>query len=96
MHYFIFIFLIFSTYTGYTKEIAITFDDSPRLAKGYFDGPTRSKILIGNLKKSGLKDVAFFSVSANLDDEGRKRLEEYSNAGHIIANHTHDHPDFNR
>jgi peptidoglycan/xylan/chitin deacetylase (PgdA/CDA1 family) len=78
------------------KEIAITFDDSPRFAKGYFDGPTRAIKLIETLRKHDVEQVAFFSVSQNLDDEGKNRLNAYNNAGHIIANHTHTHPDFNK
>lgn len=87
--------VVFICKTTQAKEIAITFDDAPRVAKGYFDGPTRAKILIENLQKHSINQVAFFAVSANLDNEGRKRLESYSNAGHIIANHTNTHPDFN-
>ena len=83
-------------FTANGKEIAITFDDSPRAAKGYMDGPTRAKKLITNLKQHGVSQVAFFSVSNKLDTEGIERLKTYSNAGHIIANHTHTHPDFNK
>ncbi len=77
------------------KEIAITFDDSPRMAKGYFSGPERAKKLIAELKKHKVPKVVFFSNSGKLDAEGIRRLEAYSQAGHIIANHTHDHLDFN-
>lgn len=80
----------------FAKEIAITFDDSPRAAHGYFDGPTRAKKLIENLKQHSVNQVAFFSVSQRLDDEGKKRLSAYSDAGHIIANHTHTHPNINK
>ncbi|MCF6317934.1 MAG: polysaccharide deacetylase family protein [Proteobacteria bacterium] len=78
------------------KEIAITFDDSPRFAKGYFDGPTRAKKLIETLKNHNVGQVVFYSVSKRLNEEGIKRLQSYSDAGHIIANHTHSHPDFNK
>ncbi len=74
------------------KEIALTFDDSPRMANGYFSGPVRAQKLIAALKKQGVKEAAFFSVSGYLDEEGRARLEAYANAGHLIANHTHTHP----
>ncbi|GAA4358234.1 polysaccharide deacetylase family protein [Kangiella marina] len=80
----------------FSKEIAITFDDSPRGASGYFDGPTRAKTLIKALKDHKVEQVAFFSVSKRLDDEGIKRLKSYNDAGHIIANHTHSHPDINK
>lgn len=81
--------------TSLSKEIAITFDDSPRAASGYFDGPTRAKRLIAELKEHEVEQVAFFSVSERLDEEGVERLTAYSEAGHIIANHTHTHPDIN-
>ncbi len=79
----------------HAKELAITFDDSPRHASGYFDGPTRAKILVENLKRHNVDQVAFFSVSSRLDQEGVERLKYYAKAGHIIANHTHTHPNFN-
>ena len=79
-----------------SKEIAITFDDSPRHASGYFDGPTRSKKLISALKNHNVQQVAFFSVSEKLNAEGIARLNRYAEAGHIIANHTHSHPNINK
>ncbi|MCW8997350.1 MAG: polysaccharide deacetylase family protein, partial [Kangiellaceae bacterium] len=44
----------------------------------------------------GVPQVAFFSVSSRLDAEGKQRIQTYNDAGHIIANHTHTHPDFNK
>lgn len=78
------------------KEIAFTFDDSPRFAKGHLDGPTRAAKLIAALVEAEVKESAFFSVSSRLDAEGRRRLESYSGAGHIIANHSHAHLDLNQ
>ena len=78
------------------KQIAFTFDDAPRNANGYFDGPTRGKKLIAELKKHNINQAAFFATSSHLDKEGIERLMAYANAGHIIANHTHTHPDINR
>jgi peptidoglycan/xylan/chitin deacetylase (PgdA/CDA1 family) len=80
----------------HSKEIAITFDDSPRKATGYFNGPERAKKLIDELKRHQVSQVAFFANSAKLNAEGKQRLSTYSQAGHIIANHTHSHPDFNK
>ena len=88
--------LLLLSFFTYAKEIAITFDDSPRAANAYFDGKTRAKNLIGNLKSHNVKQVAFFSVSKQLNPEGVKRLQSYSDAGHIIGNHSHSHPDFNK
>ena len=86
--------LIF-TFNLNAKEIALTFDDSPRFARGYLTGPQRADIFIKNLQKFPKLKVAFFSNSKHLDIEGRTRLMSYANAGHFIANHTHSHPHFN-
>jgi len=80
---------------GYPKEIALTFDDSPRFARGYFDGPTRAATLLENLRSHQSGRVVFFSVSKRLNSEGKNRLNQYSGAGHLIANHTHSHLDIN-
>lgn len=94
--YILFPFLLLFSLVSDSKEIAITFDDSPRKALGYFSGPERAKKLIEELKKHNIDQVVFFSNSEGLDAEGVKRLQAYSQAGHIIANHTHSHPDFNK
>ena len=78
------------------KQLAISFDDSPRTANGYLNGPERAHKLLAALKNNGVDQSAFFSVTSRLDSEGRKRLKSYSDAGHIIANHTHTHPDLNK
>jgi len=80
---------------GISKELAITFDDSPRAANGLLSGPERANKLVAVLAKHQVKQVAFFSVSKHLNSEGISRLNIYSDAGHLIANHSHDHPDFN-
>lgn len=81
------------------KEIAFTFDDSPRFARGHFDGPTRAKNLIEELYRHDLHGVVFFSnpsfAGKVLNEEGQARLKAYSNAGHIIANHTYAHANIN-
>lgn len=96
-----FLLVLFTTFFQLTaaepavKEIAITFDDSPRAASGYFDGPKRAEKLISELIEHNVGKVVFFSVSSNLNEEGYQRLLRYSEAGHIIANHTHSHPNIN-
>jgi peptidoglycan/xylan/chitin deacetylase (PgdA/CDA1 family) len=81
---------------AFGKQLAITFDDSPRIAKGLFSGPERAKMLINSLKKVDSGPVVFFTVSDNMDEEGKERIRSYSDAGHFIANHTASHPNFNK
>ncbi|SEA01166.1 polysaccharide deacetylase family protein [Alkalimonas amylolytica] len=78
-----------------TKRIAISFDDAPTPTHGYFTGPERTSLLLESLEKAGIQQAAFFAVSEHITSEGHQRLLAYSNAGHIIANHTHSHPNLN-
>lgn len=77
------------------KEMALTFDDAPRPATGYFNGQERAARLIAGLKQANVPRVAFFANSIRLDAEGKERLAVYAKAGHQIANHSHSHPNFN-
>jgi peptidoglycan/xylan/chitin deacetylase (PgdA/CDA1 family) len=81
------------------KEIAFTFDDSPRFATGFFDGPTRAQKLIDELYQHDLSGFVFFSNPSSagkpMNEEGKARLNAYSKAGHIIANHTYAHGNIN-
>ena len=77
------------------KQLALSFDDSPRAANGLMTGPERAEKLLNVLKTHRVEEVAFFAVSKHLDGEGKKRLKSFGDAGHLIANHTHSHPDIN-
>lgn len=91
------IILFFSLSTAASgKELALSFDDAPRHAKGYFDGQTRADKLIKQLREHNVNQVVFYAVTKDLNDEGVARLKKYTNAGHLLANHTHNHPDFNQ
>lgn len=89
-------FCMFTSVHSEAKQIALSFDDSPRAANGYLSGPDRAQMLVSALDKHKVEQVAFFSVSKGLDTEGMQRLMTFSRAGHIIANHTHTHPDVNK
>lgn len=77
------------------KRIAISFDDAPTPSSGYFSGEERTSLLLESLAKAGIEQTAFFAVSQHITPEGHQRLLAYSKAGHIIANHTHSHPNLN-
>lgn len=78
------------------KSLAITLDDSPRAARGYFDGPTRAKELLAEINRHNISQIAFFSVAKNVNGEGKERLLNFANAGHVIAHHSYAHADFNK
>ncbi len=76
------------------KEVSLTFDDAPMNDNSIFTGNERTKILIDVLKRNKIKTV-FFSVSSNLvKSNGLERMKKYEEAGHLVANHTHAHINF--
>ncbi|WP_295801491.1 polysaccharide deacetylase family protein [uncultured Microbulbifer sp.] len=95
MRYLFAALLLLVTALSQGKEVAFTFDDAPRKATGYFDGPTRAKTLLQVLETHEIPQVAFFANTSNLTGERLERLRRYGDAGHIIANHSHTHPNFN-
>jgi len=73
-------------------RIAISFDDAPSGDGFLFSGPERTARLIEQLKNAGVSQVVFYCVTEKLPyHNGHARLEEYSRAGHLIANHSHSH-----
>ncbi len=73
------------------QEIAITIDDAPRPDSKLFTGEERSAKLIENLKKARVEDVLLFVKTGNINDQSRKRLEKYIEAGFHLANHSNSH-----
>ncbi len=90
VYFFIISFLIISSALG--KEISISFDDAPRGNSNYFSGEERTKKLIEGLKRAGDTRVAFYLNPIRMDVKGTERVEAYGAAGHILGNHTFDHP----
>ena len=74
----LFIFTIFSLSSGLSQEIALTFDDAPLPDGAKFTGMQRTSRII-------------FVVTCQLNGEGLQRLKMYSDAGHLLANHSHSH-----
>ncbi len=78
------------------KQIAISFDDIPRHAGGFFTPDERAIKLIAALAEAGVEQAGFFVTTGNLDKEagkgGEDRIRAYVAAGHVIGNHTKTHP----
>jgi len=71
------------------QSFVLSFDDSPR-GDTYLSGQDRTESLLSVLANHGVSEAVFYSNSRN--DELSDRLMAYSNAGHVIANHTANHP----
>lgn len=78
------------------KRIALTFDDAPRGRGAFMSPQQRSVRLVAALRKAGVRQAAFFVNPGNLakDDgkDGAAQLARYVAAGHVIANHSFNHP----
>lgn len=82
-----------------TRTISLTFDDATRSDGPMFDGEERTERLINELAKAGVEEAMFFVTTRNVErvgDSGPKRLRRYTDAGHVLANHSHSHQWYRR
>lgn len=77
------------------KRIALSFDDVPRQAGGFYKPDVRTARLIAALRKARVDQVAFFVTPGNLEKPdgkgGEARIARYVRAGHVIGNHSYSH-----
>lgn len=77
------------------KRIALTFDDVPRARGAFMTPDERTARLISALKRTGVRQAAFFVTPGNLDtpdgQDGEARVTAYAAAGHVLANHSFSH-----
>ena len=87
-------FGVIISFSIHAKEVALTFDDAPMGDMSVYSGDERTRVLIEVLERHKIKTV-FFSISSNLKkSNGLERMNKYQAAGHLIANHTNTHPNF--
>ncbi|MEI9928326.1 MAG: polysaccharide deacetylase family protein [Sphingomonas sp.] len=78
------------------KRIALTFDDVPRDHGAFLTPDQRTEALIAALGRAGVRQAAFFVNPEHLLEpdgvHGAAHIRAYVAAGHVIANHSYDHP----
>ena len=75
------------------KRIALSFDDVPRAPGAFLTEDERTELLIANLAKAGVEQAAFFVNPGRIDGpDDTRRIAAYVAAGHVIANHSANHP----
>ena len=89
--FFLFIISLFFTINAYSQNVALSFDDIPAGDGSLYSGSERAQILLKKLKKENVDKVIFFCVGAGIDSAGDARVKMYSDAGHLIANHSYSH-----
>ncbi|MBA4851334.1 polysaccharide deacetylase family protein [Emticicia sp. BO119] len=76
-------------------KIAFTFDDGRTDNMGGYQLKVWNELLLQNLRKHKLKAILFSSGANKTTPLGKYVLSSWNNAGHLIANHTFTHPNFN-
>ena len=85
-----FLLFLIITSSAQSQEIALTFDDAPTADGPMFSGNERTQRIVHALKKHNV-EAAFFILTGNIRYETKSRLKMYTDAGHILANHSHRH-----
>jgi peptidoglycan/xylan/chitin deacetylase (PgdA/CDA1 family) len=76
-------------------KISFTFDDGAIHDVSTYPLETWNELLLDHLKKHKLKAILFSSGYNKTDKKGKYVLSSWNNSGHLIANHTFTHPNFN-
>lgn len=74
------------------RRVALTFDDPPLPDTVVMTGQERAERIISALKEGGVDGAMFFAVSSRIDDTTISRMHAYAEASHVIASHSHTHP----
>ena len=75
-----------------TRRIAITLDDAPTTDGALFSGTQRTAAIIAALAAAAAPPVALFVTTGHITGDGaRDRLRAYTDAGHLLGNHSHRH-----
>jgi peptidoglycan/xylan/chitin deacetylase (PgdA/CDA1 family) len=76
-------------------KISFTFDDGQTNDIGEYKLEVWNQLLLDNLKKHNLKAILFSSGANKSSERGKYVLTSWNNAGHLIANHSFTHANFN-
>lgn len=95
---FLFLALFLATSPLAAKEVAFTFDDVPFPSTLHYESNQRTEELIRKLVSLELPPSLIFANPCNGSNESSalKQLGKYRDAGHLIGNHTCDHPRFDQ
>jgi peptidoglycan-N-acetylglucosamine deacetylase len=76
-------------------KISFTFDDGQTNDIGEYKLEVWNQMLLDNLKKHHLKAILFSTGANKSSEKGKYVLASWNNEGHLIANHTFTHANFN-
>lgn len=75
--------------------LSFSFDDGS--IQDFLNYPSAdwNQLLLDNLQKSKVKAILFVKGAGLDNDKGQKIIRTWDNAGHLIGNHTYNHPNLN-
>ena len=76
-------------------KVSFTFDDGVTHDILNFKFETWNQMILNSLEEANLQAVFFVTGKNKLDKKGQFLLNSWDAQGHIIANHTYKHPNFN-
>ncbi len=76
-------------------KVSFTFDDGITTDQPTVAFEDWNQLILTALEEAELKAVFFVTGANKLDERGKHLLASWSEAGHVIANHTYTHPNFN-
>jgi len=90
-----FVCLVIYSHNVCALELAISIDDAPRADGPLYSGKERAGKIIEKLDNEKIQAV-FFVNPEKFSNEGYDRVMQYSDAGHLIANHGYSHLDLDK
>ncbi|MCB9258677.1 MAG: polysaccharide deacetylase family protein [Ignavibacteriales bacterium] len=78
------------------STISFSFDDGNTKNILNFENAEWNQMILDNLSKHNLQAIFYICGKGIDNDEGKKLLEKWNNAGHLIANHTYSHLNYNK
>lgn len=90
--------ILITGYTGAEKEkphVAFSFDDGSTRDKFIYNGSEWNSMIRKQLKDNHIQVVWFVAGRSMDSDEGKHLLQKWDEDGHIIANHTYSHFNYN-
>jgi peptidoglycan/xylan/chitin deacetylase (PgdA/CDA1 family) len=88
-------FVVFLMHNVLAQQIALTIDDAPCFHSELYQATERSQLLLQHLNEANVSQVAFFVIGkCAASRRGLQRVRMYAEAGHLIANHSYHHWDF--
>lgn len=89
----LFMVFMFNEALGQPK-ISLSFDDGVTKGRAGYSLKEWNQLLLNKLKESNIESILFVKGHDKSDKNGKYLLESWDNEGHLIANHTLNHPNY--